>query len=262
MRNTFSGSYCCFTAARAPEAVPHGSASRTPSRTRVGATAPRHLWRARQATCMQTIRPMPDDLTALSARAAVAAAPGRRRLAARDGRGGARPDRGCGRPAERPSNPLRRAGAGPCRRGGSPIGIVGIADRREGPDRGRGRPYHPRIADLRRQRAGALRHRRRAPRGARRRRGRQVEHAGVRGRRPDLQRGVRPDPKPVGHEPDVRRVLGRARRSRSPPGRSGSRPAPTSAAACARRRRSARSWACGRRRDGLRAGRPSSRSTR
>ena len=144
---------------------------------------------------MQTIRPMPDDLTALSARAAVAL------LRAGDVspremvEAALQPDRGCGRPAERPSHPLRRAGAGACRRGGSPIGIVGIADRREGPDRGRGRPYHPRIADLRRQRAGALRHRRRAPRGARRRRGRQVEHARVRGRRrrPSTRCSARPE---------------------------------------------------------------------
>ena len=139
-------------------------------------------------------RLMPTDLTSLSARAAVAALragevsprelveAALRRIEAVDGSLNALPTI-C---AERA---LANAATV-----GRPIGIRGAANCREGSDRRRRRPYDLRLADLRRPRAGALRHHGRAAGGARRRRHRQVEHARVRGgrRRPSTRCSPRP----------------------------------------------------------------------
>ena len=85
----------------------------------------------------------------------------------------------------------------------------------------------------------------RAHRAQGRHRHRQVEHAGVRRRRLDLQRGVRAHAQPLEHGADLAAARPAAARRRWPPARYGWRTAPTMPAACAVPPPIARSWACG-----------------
>ena len=88
-----------------------------------------------------------------------------------------------------------------------------------------------------------------------RHRHRKVEHAGIRRRRLDLQRGVRPTRNPW-NTALTRAARPAAARPRSRPARSGSRTAPTMRVACAGPPPIARWSACGPRRAGSRAARP------
>ena len=139
------------------------------------------------------------------------------------------------RAARSPTRPTRAGRAACCT--GLPIAVKDLED-----TAGMRTTYgSPLFADARaRARLAA----RRAPARGGRGDDRQDQHAGVRRRLADVQRGLRRHPQPVG--PDARRPAGRAaaRRPRSPPGCCRSPTAPTSARASATRRRSATSSAC------------------
>ena len=108
------------------------------------------------------------------------------------------------------------------------------ARRHQGPGRCRRRAHHLRLADLQGSRAEDLPSRGRAHRAQGRHRHRQVEHAGIRRRRLDLQRGVRAHAQSLEYGADIRRLDGRrggsARRRRGLAGarlRSRRKPAPS-----------------------------------
>ena len=82
----------------------------------------------------------------------------------------------------------------------------GTARRHQGPDRRRRRAHDLRLADLQGSRAGSVASGRRAHRGQGRHRHRQVEHARVRRRRLDVQRGVRAHDQSLEHGADLRRL--------------------------------------------------------
>ena len=80
------------------------------------------------------------------------------------------------------------------------------ARRHQGPRRCRRRAHDLRFADLQGSRAEDLSSRGRAHRAQGRHRHRQVEHAGIRRRRLDLQRGVRAHLQSLEHGADIRRL--------------------------------------------------------
>ena len=139
---------------------------------------------------------------------------------------------------------------------GAEVGAAArAAVRVQGHPRRRGLAHDVRLAALRRPRRRARRPHRRAGTPRRRRRHRQDQRAGVRRRLAHLQPGLRPDPQPGRPVALRRRLVGRRRRARSRPGWCRSPTAPTWAARCATRRRSAASSGCGRRWAGCRSGR-------
>ena len=119
------------------------------------------------------------------------------------------------------------------------------AGRHQGSRRCRRRAHHLRLADLQGPCAEDLAPRGRAHRAQGRHRHRQVEHAGVRRRRLDLQRGVRAHAQSLEHSAHARRLDRRRRARHSRPARYGWRTAPTMREACAGPPPTARSWACG-----------------
>ena len=136
------------------------------------------------------------------------------------------------------------------------------ADRGQGPRGHRGDADDLRLAAVRRARAGGRLAAGRAPARRGRDRDRQDEHARVRRRVADVQRGLRGDAQPVGPVADA----GRVQRRRGGRGRGAgccrSPTAPTSAPASATRPRSATSSACGPRRAGSRTPARAIRGTR